>query len=977
MRYHRRLLAWILIGVVGAGQGNSALEAGDASAKGLQLALRYQLESSANSGRFHQHTREQEWKPEETAIVVCDVWDLHHCLNAVRRLEQFAPRLNAVLSEARSRGVTIIHSPSDCMPAYEGHAARQRAVEAPKAAWIPHEVGSWCSVIPTEERAAYPIDQSDGGEDDDPEEHTKWAAQLKALGRNPGTPWKTQSSLITIDAERDYISDRGDEVWNVLEARGIKNVILTGVHLNMCVLGRPFGLRQMSRNGKNVVLMRDMTDVMYSPKSWPYVSHLTATDLVVSHVERFVCPTISSDQIIGGVPFRFAEDQRPHLVIVMAEDEYETNSTLPKFALQHLGKRFRVTTVFGNDYDRNNIPGFSVIEDADAVLISVRRRVLSPAEMQVLRDFVGAGKPVIGIRTASHAFSLGKKETPEGYADWPKFDAEVFGGNYHGHLGNSLASTIQADRELLHTILGTVTKEPFPQGYSLYNVMPLANGTSVLATGKAEGHPAEPVAWAYQRPDGGRSFYTSLGHPKDFANQHFQQLLLNGIHWAVGLDQPPVVEPSTSPRPAEQHWVTVDVPTRRRDAPPAGKPGDVSWYRCVVRIPEGWAGNELVMETDETAKVDGVFFNGQSASFSNGIATISKETIVIGDANLLTVRVPGNAGLVPSPTLVSKGNWTLPLHGKWQHRIGNDEAFSNMPLPSKFGGASDIVYAPQEPLFVARPLTLPGEFTTGIEGPACNADGDIFAVNFGKQGTIGRVRENGIGDIFVTLPEGSTGNGIRFGRDGTMFVADYTGHNILRVDAQTRKITTLAHQATMNQPNDLAIGPDGTLWASDPNWKESTGQVWRIDADGTTTLVAPDMGTTNGIEVSPDGRTLYVNESAQRNIWAFTITDDKSLIGKRLFKKFDDHGFDGQRCDVNGNLYVTRYGKGTVVKLSPKGEILQEINVLGSRPSNLCFGGPGGKTVYVTEVEHTRVVKFRVDEPGVAWTRQYAHEGIQ
>ena len=970
MRHHRRMLASILIVVAGTGLSSSVSEAADASAKELPLTLRYQLESSASSGRFHRHTRQQQWKPEETAIIVCDVWDLHHCLNAVRRLEQFAPRLNAVLNEARSRGVTIIHSPSDCMPAYEGHDARRRAVEAPMAAWVPHEVGLWCSVIPTEERAAYPIDQSDGGEDDDPEEHAKWAAQLKALGRNPGTPWKTQSKLITINEEHDFISDRGDEVWNVLEARGIKNVILTGVHLNMCVLGRPFGLRQMSRNGKNVVLMRDMTDVMYSPKSWPYVSHLTATDLVVSHVERFVCPTVSSDQIIGGVPFRFAEDDRPHVVIVMAEDEYETNSTLPNFALQHLGQRFRVTTVFGNDHERNSIPGFSVIKAADAVLISVRRRVLSPADMQVLRDFVGAGKPVIGIRTASHAFSLGTKVTPEGFADWPEFDADVFGGNYHGHLGNNLVSTVQADPELLHPILESVTKKPFQQGYSLYNVMPLANGTTVLATGKADGHPAEPVAWTYQRPDGGRSFYTSLGHPRDFANRHFQQLLRNGIYWANGLDQPLSIEPSTSPRPAEQHWVTVDVPTRgRRDVPEIGQASDVSWYRCVVRIPEDWNGKELIVETDESASIDSVFFNGKAVSYAKGKAIIPKGAVIIGDANLLTVCVPGNVGLVPSPTMVSQGDWMLPLHGKWQHRIGNDEAFSNMPLPSKFGGASDIVFAPQEPLFVARPLTLPGEFTTGIEGPACDVDGSIFAVNFGKQGSIGRVREHGVGDIFVTLPEGSTGNGIRFGRDGAMFVADYTGHNILRVDPQTRKITTLAHQASMNQPNDLAISPDGTLWASDPNWAESTGRVWRIDADGTTTLVGPNMGTTNGIEVSPDGKTLYVNESAQRNIWAFTIADDKSLVEKRLFKKFDDHGFDGQRCDVKGNLYVTRYGKGTVVKLSPKGEILQEINILGSRPSNLCFGGPDGRTIYVTEVEHTRLVKFRVDQPGVSWTR--------
>ncbi|MCA9072223.1 MAG: SMP-30/gluconolactonase/LRE family protein, partial [Planctomycetaceae bacterium] len=116
-------------------------------------------------------------------------------------------------------------------------------------------------------------------------------------------------------------------------------------------------------------------------------------------------------------------------------------------------------------------------------------------------------------------------------------------------------------------------------------------------------------------------------------------------------------------------------------------------------------------------------------------------------------------------------------------------------------------------------------------------------------------------------------------------------------------------------------------------------------------------------------RTLYINESQQRNIWAFDITEDSRLTNKRLLKQFPDHGFDGMRCDVDGNLYVTRYGKGTVVKLSPQGEILQEIPVLGSRPSNLCFGGPDGRTVYVTEVEFTRLVSFRVDRPGLAWSR--------
>lgn len=276
----------------------------------FKLQLRTQSESATNSGRFESTIREASWSAKQTAVIVCDVWDYHHCLNAVRRLEEFAPRMNEVLIEARKRGATIIHSPSDCMAAYEQHPARKRAIEAPTAKNKPRDVEHWCSRVPSEEKALYPVDQSDGGEDDDPTEHAAWAAKLKELGRNPGMPWKRQSDMITIDDKLDFISDRGDEVWNILEQRGIKNVILVGVHCNMCVLGRPFGLRQMARNGKQVALMRDMTDSMYNPKRWPHVDHFTGNDLVISHVERFVCPTITSDQLLGGEPFRSKFDKR-------------------------------------------------------------------------------------------------------------------------------------------------------------------------------------------------------------------------------------------------------------------------------------------------------------------------------------------------------------------------------------------------------------------------------------------------------------------------------------------------------------------------------------------------------------------------------------------------------------------------------------------------------------------------------------------
>jgi sugar lactone lactonase YvrE len=285
------------------------------------------------------------------------------------------------------------------------------------------------------------------------------------------------------------------------------------------------------------------------------------------------------------------------------------------------------------------------------------------------------------------------------------------------------------------------------------------------------------------------------------------------------------------------------------------------------------------------------------------------------------------------------------------------------------GLISNTIAHADEPLFQAKPITAEGAFTPGIEGPATDAAGFLYVVNFQKQQTIGRLFPDGSNaEVFATLPGQSVGNGLRFDRRGQLYVADYTGHNVLKIDPISRKISVYAHEPKMSQPNDLAISRSGLIYASDPNWGASTGRVWLVDKAGKVTLAADAMGTANGIEVSPDEKTLYVNESVQRKIWAFDIGKDGALANKRLFKEFPDFGFDGMRCDVAGNLYVSRHGKGTVVKLSPQGDILKEVDVLGKMPSNLCFGGSDGRTVYVTEVEHRRVVAFRVDESGREWS---------
>lgn len=980
-------LVWIFLASLCVAE---TVTSGADAAEPFSLSLRWQREADWLSGeQFVAFERAESWKPDETAIIVCDVWDYHHCRNAVRRLEEFAPRLDAVLKRAREAGATIIHAPSDCMPAYADHPARKRAIEAPLAGYVPYGIADWCSKLPSEEGRLYPIDQSDGGEDDDPTEHAAWRKTLTELGRDPNLPWKRQSDLITIDSAKDFLSDRGGEIWNVLESRGIRNVILTGVHVNMCVLGRPFGLRQMARAGKNVVLMRDMTDAMYNPARWPYVSHFTGNDRVIEHIERFVCPTVTSDQILGGEPFRFSKDARPHVLIVIAEEGYGTHDSVPQFADEMLGRDFRVTILHGDGNKPGLIPGFAALKTADLLFLSVRRHPLPAGEMALLREFVRSGKPVVGIRTASHAFALsGGKRPAEGFEDWATFDADVLGGHYHGSYPDELTASLsipgaalasQQTKDSPAQILHSDFDSNFPFGdQHLYKLGPLEPGTTLLLEGTVPGHPPEPLAWTFRRPAGGRSFYVALGGYHSFSEHRFRNFLKRGIYWAAGREIPEELPywPNGTQSPderriEEERWVNVVVPpTDRDDSLRMTRQAKVpQWYRCVVRIPDEWVGTKpLNVEVGpgvDTGHVRG-FFNGIELKSVGPLSFgVPPERVVQNEHNLLILAIDDpKLPLTTAPRVsASKDSQAsereLPLFGTWQLRSGDDASFQSMPLPAKFGGGADIVFSPEEPLWTARPVTRPHEFTPGIEGPACDRNGGIYAVNFDRQGTIGFVRPTGAAGVFVELPKGSTGNGLRFGSHGELYVADYTGHNILRVAPETKTVTVHAHNPAMSQPNDIAIASDGTLYASDPDWAASTGRVWRIDRDGTTTLLAKDLGTTNGIEVSPDEKTLYVNESVQRNIWAFPILPDKTLGDKRLVRKFEDHGFDGMRADADGNLFVTRHGKGTVIHMTPEGKILREIGVLGRYPSNLTLGD-NGRMVYVTEVEFGRIVGFRV-----------------
>jgi sugar lactone lactonase YvrE len=267
----------------------------------------------------------------------------------------------------------------------------------------------------------------------------------------------------------------------------------------------------------------------------------------------------------------------------------------------------------------------------------------------------------------------------------------------------------------------------------------------------------------------------------------------------------------------------------------------------------------------------------------------------------------------------------------------------------------------------ARELTKQFGFTQGIEGPACDREGNIYAVNYAKMSTIGRITPDGTADIFVELPDGCVGSGIRFNRAGEMLVADYASHNILKINMRSRTISIYAHEPRMNQPNDIAITKEGVLFASDPNWRDGTGQLWRIDTDGTATLLETGMGTTNGIEVGPCEDVLYVNETVQRKIWAYDLNANGEISHKRLLIEFQDYMLDGMRCDMAGNIYVTRYGKGVIAQISPDGDQIAEFPLLGKDCTNLTFGGPEGKHLYTTVADTGNIQFLTTDIPGRCW----------
>ncbi len=488
----------------------------DAADHALLLTARSRVKQP--DGSFKAQLRPITWDARQTAIIICDMWDDHYCRASAGRVAEMAPRMNEVITAARKRGVLIIHSPSGVLDKYEGTPQRKLAQAAPPVKTkLP--LKGWC-YLDKEHEPALPIEDSEPCEDTEPRPRVKFFTK--------------QIETLKI-AEGDAITDSA-EAYYLLEERKIKNVILMGVHTNMCVLGRPFGIRQMVYQGKNVVLMRDMTDSMYNPKQKPQVSHFRGTELVIEHIERHWCPTVTSTDFTGQAPFRFKGDDRPYVVLVAGGNEYHADETMPDVA-HELTDRWGCATevLLGRGKDKAyEIPGLAALERADLLMLNLRRRALWPEQMDHFRNYLKAGKPLVALRTASHGFDAGDK-APAELAQWPKFDIEVLGCDYRGHGPDGTDVTV-AGQAASHAILKDVQQETWRSSGSLYSSTPVDKAATILLTGNDKTGNSQPIAWTrmHNSSPASRVFYTSLGHRDDFAQPHFRRLLVNAVGWALG-----------------------------------------------------------------------------------------------------------------------------------------------------------------------------------------------------------------------------------------------------------------------------------------------------------------------------------------------------------------------------------------------------------------------------------------------------------
>ncbi|MBI2929595.1 MAG: isochorismatase family protein [Verrucomicrobia bacterium] len=467
--------------------------------------------------------------PKKTAIVVIDMWDRHWCKTYTARVGNLVPRMNETVAAARQLGIQIVWAPSDVLDFYKDSPQRKamQAIPAhappPQLAFNPPQApqGDYCECGPDQPCKTH------------------------------GKAWSRQHPDLVI-AEGDLLGDcnNGRELLNLCAARGLDTLLYMGVASNMCVCYRGFGMINLRKHGLRTIFVADLVEAImangFNPATKtldPNFTPAKGTAIVQRFLEQHVAPSIESRQLLATAGLaKHGGDKRPHLVFVIADEEYKTEQTLPAFARDHLEKDFRCTFLLakaGHGEGRDEVPGLEALYDADVLVLSMRRRFLSVPQMDHLERFIRAGKPLVAVRVSVVPFAEGAGVTRSGAGRvvWQRFDQEVLGCDYKSYDRKSRATgcdvwALPDARE--HALIRGLGNARFHSPSWLYRMRPLASTVTplLLARSSADTEP-EPVAWVNTH-EGGRVFYTTLGHWEDFKLEPFRRLLRNAVCWATG-----------------------------------------------------------------------------------------------------------------------------------------------------------------------------------------------------------------------------------------------------------------------------------------------------------------------------------------------------------------------------------------------------------------------------------------------------------
>jgi type 1 glutamine amidotransferase/nicotinamidase-related amidase len=482
--------------------------------------------------------KKKQINPARTAIVVIDMWDRHWCRTYTARVANLVPRMNRTLDAVRKLGIQIVFAPSDVVDFYKDYPQRRAmlAIEEkplpPKTTFKPPAQPTGrdcCECGPTQPCKTQPC-------------------KTNSFGR-----WSRQHPDLRIEKD-DLIGNCNDqrELLNFCQARNIDTLIYAGVASNMCVLNRQFGMNNIQQYVPDLIFISDLVQAITAngldPKTktedWNFTP-AKGSAIIQRYIEKHIAPSLESRPLISAAGMdEFASDKRPHVVFVMAEQEYKSEETLPAFAKAYLKKDFRCTFLFAKANKgpgRNDVPGLDALYDADLLVLSMRRRALSVIQMDHIERYIRSGKPIIGIRVSIVPFQVKPEDRPDGHVLWRDFDREVLGCKYAGYDRGSRQNGCDvwiAEKAKGHPILNGIDTNGFHSTSWIYNLNPLAQSTTLLMEGRwSENERVQPVAFT-NNFNNGRVFFTSLGHPDDFHNESFCKLLANGMYWALEMPVP-------------------------------------------------------------------------------------------------------------------------------------------------------------------------------------------------------------------------------------------------------------------------------------------------------------------------------------------------------------------------------------------------------------------------------------------------------